>query len=148
MRLIRTLRTRKGKPLALSSLEPKIAALCRQFHIELLYLFGSYASGKTGPLSDIDIAYRAQRTINPIRLLSALQDIFSEEAIDLVDLRTAPPVLIHQILKKGTCLYARDIKTRIAFETGTECIYYDTAPLRKTYTTQLMERIEHGAFGA
>ncbi|MEW5896447.1 MAG: nucleotidyltransferase domain-containing protein [Nanoarchaeota archaeon] len=147
MRFIRTLMSRKGKPIDFKAIEPEITALCRQFKIDLFYIFGSYASGKPGLLSDIDIAYFSKHKINPLKLLPHLQDLFKEEALDLVDLSTAPPALVHQVLKKGKCLYSKDLKAKIDFEMKAECEYYDTAHLRKTFFASMLRRIENGTYG-
>lgn len=139
MRLLRVIKTRKGKPLNLAELEPKVASLCKKFKITLLYLFGSYAKGNPGPLSDIDIAYLASKKVDILELLPELQKLFGDEAVDAVDLYQAPPALVHQILKKGKCLYAKDLRTKITFETERECEYFDTAPLRKTYFSYMLK---------
>lgn len=147
MRFIRTLKTRKGKPIDFTHLEPRLLALCKKFDLELLYIFGSYAQGKADLLSDVDIAYYTTKKVNPLKLLPELEDLFEEEAIDLVNLRQASLPLIHRVLKYGKCLYAKDLKIKIQFETEAECHYFDTAPLRQTYFASMLQRIKHGTFG-
>ncbi|MDP3640381.1 MAG: nucleotidyltransferase domain-containing protein [Nanoarchaeota archaeon] len=146
MRFIRTLMSRKGKPLDVSQLEPAIKNICKRYRLELFYVFGSYATGKPGPLSDVDVAYFPSKDIDVIQLLIDLQKIFAEEAMDLIDLRKAPPALVHRVLK-GRCLYAKNLRTKIQFETHAECTYYDTAPLRRLYFQKMLERIKHGTYG-
>ncbi len=148
MRFIRTLKTRQGKPLDFTRLEPSIVSLCRKFNLDLLYIFGSYAQGNADLLSDLDIAYYSTEKINVLKLLQELEDLLGEEAIDLVDLRQASLPLIHRVLKYGKCLYAQDLKTKIQFETEAECHYFDTAPLRRTYFADMLGRIEDGTFGS
>lgn len=148
MRFIRGGKSRKGKPINFSRIEPAIEQLCKRHKLQLFYLFGSYASGKPGSLSDIDLAFLSAKDIDVLALLAEVQDLFKEEAIDLIDLRKAPPAFIHQILKKGKCLYAKDLRTKIFFETRAECVYYDTAPLRSLYFQKMLERITHGTYGS
>lgn len=79
--------------------------------------------------------------------MKELQDIFEEEALDLVDLKKAQIPLIHRIFKEGRCLYARDFKTKIDFETQMESRYFDTETLRKEYFSTLRKRLENGSYG-
>ncbi len=147
MRFLQVWKTRKGKPLNFKALERPIEAICKKFHLDLFYLFGSYASGKAGHLSDVDVAYLSSHKVDQLKLLPELQKLFAEEAIDLVDLQRAPITLTHQILKKGKCLYAKDLKTKIGFETSRECEYFDTASLREVYFHHMLKRIAHGTYG-
>lgn len=146
MRFLPVLKTRKGKPINFTALDSKIEKLCKKYKIDLLYLFGSYATKSTGTLSDLDLAYYSQHKVKELDFLAELQELFEEEAIDLVNLKNAPLPLIHRVLK-GKCLYASSIKVKIEFESHAESLYFDTAPLRKEYFTHMMERIEHGTFG-
>ncbi len=147
MRLLKVLKTRKGKPIDFTASAPEIERICKKYRLDLLYVFGSYASGEPSSLSDLDLAYYSRHPIDELSLLPKFQALFEEEAIDLVNLKKAPVPLIHRVLK-GTCWYARSLKVKIGFETSAESIYFDTAPLREEYFEKMMERIEHGAFGA
>ena len=146
MRLLTVLKTRKGKPINFAAYALKIKQLCRKHHIDLLYLFGSYASGKLSNLSDLDIAFYSKHSVDEFKVLPELQALFEEEAIDFVNLKNAPLPLIHRVLK-GKCLYVSSLNVKIEFETHIESLYFDTAHLREEYFVNMMERIEHGAFG-
>jgi len=144
------MKLRYGKPVNLEEIAPQMKALAREFNILLLYLFGSYTSGEADKLSDIDIAFLSREKFDldkTLRLISELQDIFQDEAIDLVDLSKAPLSLIHRIIKEGICLYACELRTKIEFESKNETLYYDTAPLRREYFKELERRIKDGTFG-
>lgn len=146
MRFLPVLQTRKGKPINFTALDSKIEKLCKKYNIDLLYVFGSYATKSTSTLSDLDLAYYSEQKVKELEFLSELQELYEEEAIDLVNLKSAPLPLIHRILK-GKCLYASSIKVKIEFEIHVDALYFDTAPLRKEYFTHMMKRIEHGTFG-
>ena len=150
MRFIKVLQSRKGKPIdlkALKALDSKITAVCKKFKLDLFYLFGSYGGGKADHLSDLDLAYFSRRNIETLKLLAVLQDLFEEEAIDLVNLKTAPSTLTHRVLQ-GKCLYAKDLRTKIDFEMHAESEYFDTAYMRKVYFTEMLRRLHHGTYGA
>ena len=147
MRLLNVFKTRKGKPINFTAYAPQIEQLCKKHRIDILYLFGSYASGTSGSMSDLDIAYYSKNSVDEFKVLPELQKTFEEEAIDLINLKNAPLPLLHRVLK-GQCLYASNIKVKIEFEINAESLYFDTAPLREEYFENMMGRIEHGVFGA
>ena len=147
MKLIRVLMTRNGKLINFSTVEKEIFSICKRYHINLLYVFGSYATGKTTSLSDLDIAFYSEKKVNQIELLQTLQHLFQEEAIDLVNLEKAPSHLIHRILRDGKCLFASDIKIKISFETEKENEYFDSRWMRQDYFKAMKKRIEHGTYG-
>ncbi|MEK6647129.1 MAG: nucleotidyltransferase domain-containing protein [Candidatus Firestonebacteria bacterium] len=150
MKFLEVLKSRNGKILDIDLLEPLVENVCQRFKIQLLYLFGSYATKNISKLSDLDIAFFASDDIKLEKwgqFLGELQDIFEEEAIDLVDLKNAPLPLIHRILRDGKCLYAINLESRINFETRSETFYQDTKYLRMEYFDALLRRIENGTFG-
>jgi hypothetical protein len=98
-------------------------------------------------LSDIDVAYLPEKDFDKeIELIEKLEEIFEDEAIDIVNLKRVPLTLIHRILKEGKCLYAKDLKTKIEFETEKENEYLDTYYIRNEYFEKMKEKIENGSF--
>jgi len=78
--------------------------------IVLAMLFGSFASGRERPGSDIDIAVAARGKLTAsetIALIEALADR-TGRPIDLVDLRTVGEPLLGQILQHGRRLLGSD----------------------------------------
>jgi hypothetical protein len=150
MRFIKVLKSREGKAINFEEIELKVKDLSKRFDLLLLYIFGSYASNNASILSDLDIAFLPGSKFNVDKILSLigeLQDVFEEEAIDLVDLSQAPLTLIHRVFKEGKCLYARDLRTKIEFESRKENLYYDAEHLRKEYFDALKRRIKDGTYG-
>ncbi len=150
MRFIDTLRSRNGRPIEFKKIEGQIKEAVKDFDITLLYIYGSYAFGTAAKLSDLDIAFLTRERISSnkyLELIQKMQEIFEEEAIDLVDLSRVPLTLVHRILKEGKCLYAKGLSERIEFETRCENLYLDTEPLRREYERALMRRIEDGSYG-
>ena len=142
--------TRAGKPLDVIQVEPLIKQLSEQYRLLLCYVFGSYASDNASTLSDLDIAVLAEHELTLKELLDlteGFQEIFEEEAIDLVDLRKIPLTLAHRVLRDGKCLFARDLSTRIEHEMRWETLYFDAEPLRKESFEALTERLDNGTFG-
>jgi hypothetical protein len=147
MRFIKVLKTRGGKSIDLGEVEPKVREICGRYKIDLLYLFGSYATGRQGRLSDVDVAYLAREKVDEASLLLALQDVFEDEAIDVVNLSQAPPQLVHTVLKEGRCLFCKSRDLKLDFELRAERIYWDTRRLREEYFKRMLERVRNGTFG-
>lgn len=129
------------KKLTPKELVAAIKAISQKHHCDLFYIFGSYCSKKMGPLSDIDCAILPSKTTHLVSVLGDLQDLFKFDAIDLIDLSTSPPVLSHRIIRDGTCLFAKNQNIKIEYETQTESIYLDTAPMREEYFKHLKIRL-------
>lgn len=96
------------------------------------YLFGSLASGRFGPSSDIDIAvYLKKKNISEKRLqiIGDLADIFKSDEIDLLVLNTAPISLQMSVLKQRSVLADNDPFFRHKYESFTLRAYFDFSKL-------------------
>lgn len=97
------------------------------------YLFGSQAAGRAQAHSDIDVAVYVdeQRTSNSgygyaAELTSALMAGLGTNAVDVVVLNRAPPVLYHRVLRDGERILSRDLKattTREGYAFSRYCDY-------------------------
>lgn len=109
------------------------------------YLFGSKSRGLHTPESDTDIAVLLSEL--PENLLDYYLDLMDRvsrvlgDAVDLVVLNTAPPLLRHQVIKYGRVLYSRDERARVGFEARAGKEYLDLKRRRERYDEALMEEI-------
>lgn len=97
------------------------------------YLFGSQATGRAQAHSDIDVAVyvderRASRGAYgyAAELTSALMAGLGTNAIDVVVLNRAPPLLYHRVLRDGERILARDLRattTREGYALSRYCDY-------------------------
>lgn len=92
-----------------------VEAASQHPEVGLLYLFGSQASGDTGPLSDYDFAVyldepdHAKLTNLRFELLHELSRILQSDDIDLVLLnRLDKPALGYNIITTGRLLFERE----------------------------------------
>ncbi len=88
----------------------KIKELFQSYsQIKLVYLFGSTAKGKKGPMSDYDFAiYLSDESKSDIKieLMGRLSDILNTDKIDIVVLNfTESPELKFNIIKDGKLIY-------------------------------------------
>jgi predicted nucleotidyltransferase len=103
-----------------------------------VYLFGSLARGSAGPRSDADVAVLYQ--VPPGRSFEALPlDLEGElerllqRPVDLIVLNSAPPDLVHRVLRDGVLLLEPDRPARIRFEVQSRNQYFDILPLLERY---------------
>jgi predicted nucleotidyltransferase len=93
----------------------KLKETALRFDLDLVVVFGSFASGHADSRSDLDIAARS-RTPPESReaaswkegLYLALVDAFSAEGIDLIVINDADPLLAAEVARGGTALYERE----------------------------------------
>jgi hypothetical protein len=81
------------------------------------YLFGSRARGAGHAHSDVDVAvFIDEGSIDPgpfgyrSELTTALMSGLGTNAVDVVVLNHAPPLLYHRVLRDGLRLFARDLR--------------------------------------
>ena len=103
-----------------------------------VYLFGSAARGDARPGSDVDIAVLfdapPEATLDGPRLtLEGELEAALGLSVDLVSLNTAPPDLVHRVLRDGIIVFDDDRARRIRFEVARRNEYFDLEPIRRRY---------------
>ena len=116
--------------------KPQLTSLFDASDVVLAYLFGSEAKGTTNRESDIDIAVllfdqipKAEYGQRAVDLNTELIGIFQRDAIDVVLLNNAPPLLAFEVVRHGVVIYDPD-QRYVSFYIDTFNRYVDTQPLR------------------
>lgn len=128
-------------------------AVCAKAGAELVYLFGSQAGGKPWAESDVDLAVllgsemaKEQHGQLRVQLISELMSVFQSNAVDVVILNDAPPLLTYEgVIRSGRLLFEKDKLARIQFEVRAFQEYMDTAPLRNVQNRYLKHAIRSRA---
>lgn len=118
----------------LQGLPARIALLLEERgEIQEAYLFGSQATGRAQPHSDIDVAvYVKPECLNcggfgyAAELTAMLMSGLGTNAVDVVILNSAPPVLYHRVLRDGNRIVSRDLRattTREGYALSRFCDY-------------------------
>lgn len=122
----------------------KLEKVFKKNKVVFAYLFGSQASGKTGLMSDIDIAVYFDNNLNSdkrfnqkFRLMADLSNLLKKEEIDVVPLNDAYPLLAHRILKYGKIIYCEDIKQEKNYQDRAIGEYLDWQPYLEEQARQL-----------
>lgn len=102
------------------------------------YLFGSHARGTAREQSDVDVALLLTRAPAPTLMAQpfAIEDELRGllgRTVQVVILNTAPPDLVHRILRDGALLIDRDPAARIRFEVRARNAYFDLRPFLERY---------------
>lgn len=127
-----------------------------QRDVTALYLFGSQVTGRTNPLSDLDVAVLLEEPSGAVRRdlarrLTLTADILhtcQRSDVDVVILNEAPPALAHDVVSGGQLIYERDHQARVSFEARTIQHYLDVAPfLLATSSGYLKRQLLDGTYG-
>lgn len=119
-------------------------SFCKRYHVALLILFGSIASGTHHRHSDVDLAIQTSTgtSISKLHLIQELESIFYQRQIDLTIItKDTDPLLLFEIFSSGLLLYEN---TRGLFENNrlkAWHLYQDTKPLRRFEKTYITKRI-------
>ncbi len=121
----------------------------KKIHVSLVYLFGSYAENKSGPLSDVDIGivffsdFLLPRDCRKIynELYDVFTDVFSGENIDIVFLQKAGLELCFDVITHGRILYEYSRDERLNFEEKITLLYADFKPILNEFNRAVLERI-------
>ena len=98
--------------------------------LELIVLFGSAASGRARPRSDVDVAVLNRGGADLDALFLALAPRLKTDRLDLVDLRRAGPLLAFEVARSGVVLFERSPGVFRQFQSLASRRYADTKKLR------------------
>jgi len=136
--------TAPTEPAAGPAILPEVATKLERFFeqhpgsLVAVYLFGSQARGTAGPTSDVDVAVlfgaRPESTLagQPFALEDELRGLLGKP-VQLLTLDSAPPDLIHRVLRDGVLVAERDRSARIRFEVAARNAYFDLKPFLDRY---------------
>lgn len=123
--------------LTLALIQHSLQPIFSRYPIKFGYLFGSYATGDTGPLSDLDIAVyldyqlpeaEQEEIVGQIRA-DIERQLSMPDKIDLVLLnQELPPALLRSIVYDGQLIYNQDDTSRAYFESDVICRWLDWKP--------------------
>jgi len=119
----------------------------RDQRVVALYLFGSYARGAEGPLSDVDVAVLVRSPSADdggrlaLDLLGEVNRLLGTDEVSFVLLNEAPLTLRYEVVRTGRVLVDNDRSARLAFETRTEDLYLDFKPFLEAYDEALLRQL-------
>lgn len=115
------------------------------------YLFGSWATGRMGPRSDVDVAVWLQEDAPEpfeVRLgLIGRLEVSLKRPVEVIVLNDAPPTLRYTVVQQGIAVYALDDQERAWFEVQVRKAYWDFEPRLRVYAEFMQHRLREGRFG-
>ena len=118
------------------------SVLERYEDVVFAYIFGSHATGTARERSDVDVAVYTAKPLgwrDLVKLTLELEDILGLK-VDVVDLRTAPPLLAYEVVSKGVLVLERSREERVEFEVRVLKEYLDLKPRLERYYRELLSR--------
>jgi predicted nucleotidyltransferase len=115
----------------IAHLRERLAPLFADEKIELVILFGSMATGAARAESDVDVAIRGTGPLDLVALTNDISQLLHTDAVDVVDLRRASPLLMMEVVRGGCLLYERVAGSYAAFCSLAHRRYADTEKLRR-----------------
>ena len=112
------------------------------------YIFGSVATGRVRPNSDVDVAVLLDPAIKKLPLKYRADLIADTGAametfdVDVVLLNEAPPALAHNVITKGKLVYERSRSARVAFQVRNLNLFLDLEPIHKIHLHYLKRRYQ------
>ena len=78
--------------------------------IGVAFLFGSTGSGTQKVDSDLDVGVAGPAPLSPEKKFALIEELghASGRPVDLIDLRTAGPVILTRVLTQGVCIFKKD----------------------------------------
>ncbi len=130
----------------------KLKAYFQKFdEVLCVYVFGSLASSKANPTSDINIAALLAPSFSKEKFfdfrltrISELSSLLRRE-VDLVIFNEAPTVLAYQILKHGIRIYEKDDRADRSFEAKALMEYFDFLPYRKRCEDAMVKHLKESS---
>lgn len=125
-----------------------------QSDVVLVYLFGSQASRRAHPGSDLDVALlldeqgRTSFELLERRLeLAVRAEEIVRGSVDVVLLNRASLLLQGQVLCEGRLLHAADKAAQLDYEARARALYFDFQPRLRQHREMLIQSMREGTFG-
>lgn len=130
--------------LDIAKLKAVAQEIARDNGLDLIVLFGSRATGTTHRRSDVDIAYVAREPLSLSQesaLIVEFMRLFRTDAVDLVSLRNASPLLRYQVARFGKAIYERTPGLFISFYINALRQHQEARPLFQLRSHYLDKKI-------
>lgn len=127
------------------SLAENLNLVFQKFRPKLVYFFGSACHGRTGPLSDIDLAVLWPEEINvpmlkSLELQQAIKEHLKEERFEVGCLNGQNLSFCYSVINSGVCIFGR-VEDRVAYETEILSQYLDFNYLAEEYNQIFDQKI-------
>lgn len=117
--------------------QAKIKDIAEKQGLKLVVLFGSQATGRLHPKSDIDVAILPRDASVLSRATEEIGDVFGQNDVEVADLSVPSPYLWHAVAQEGVLLYESKKGLFSEWKLRAMNLWYDSAWLRTKQTRYL-----------
>ncbi len=129
----------------IESYKPQIAEIAQKYKLDFVVLFGSQATGRTHPKSDVDIGVISHSEVDRLKLMNEMDKIFGREDVSVVDLSIVSPSLMYAIVEDGKLLYEKEQDKFLNWKFYAIKIWMETKWLRTLGERKLIEWVAKNA---
>ena len=121
-------------------------------NVVFAYLFGSFAKGTAGKLSDVDLGLYMDEGLGKHEAFWAAMHIagtleeMAGRTVEAVVLNTAPPLLRFEVVRHGALVFCADEAKQHTFVVRTVDEHADMAPMRRLFRRAFVDRVKRGEF--
>lgn len=129
-------------------LKSKIVPLAQKHNLKLVILFGSRVTGRIHEESDYDVAYLSDRELSLeeeggfMYGLMPILGIKDERLVNIVDMKTAGPLMLYSITQKGVLLFESHTSIFLRLKLYAWKAFIDSQLFRNNYFRIVKERIQ------
>jgi len=120
----------------------ELVKIAEKYGLNLLVLFGSQATNKTHPKSDVDIGYTANEQLKldiRFEIEREISKVLGRNDVELVDLQRISPLMKKIIAEEGVVLYEREAGMFELFCIYAFKLYVETRYLRELRYQSLID---------
>jgi predicted nucleotidyltransferase len=132
------------------NLNPVSKTLQQNDRVSAAWVFGSVATGKDRPDSDIDIAVLFIEGLDKhirfdmrLAIAAELTDLTGRQ-VDVIDMQAAPLLLQHQVRRFGYLLFEKDHAYRVDFDVKSRREFLDFYPRLEKQNRQIINKVLEG----
>jgi len=125
----------------------ELVKIFKAYRVLMAYLFGSQATGRNSPLSDIDIAVLFDEKVEPhtymerqMDLIGEFMKLFHTNDVDVVGLNNASPLLTYNVVSRSKVLFDPR-KRALRFKISAWNRFFDSQYLRDVQWSYLRKWI-------
>jgi uncharacterized protein len=115
---------------SIAEIKERLTPLFEDESLQLVLLFGSALTRNTHKGSDIDLAFLYDKPVDVVTLTNRVIRLLHRDTVDVVDLRSANPLLRFSVAQKGNPLYEKSHGVFNEFCSLAFRMYVDSKKLR------------------
>jgi len=127
---------------SIAEIKERLAPLFEDENLGLVLLFGSALTRNIHKRSDVDLAFLYDKPVDVVTLTNRVITLLRRDTVDVVDLRSANPLLRFSVAQKGRPLYEKSPGVFNEFSSLAFRMYVDSKKLREGQARTIRNFVE------